>query len=126
MKPRWKPGFKQARKFDTLFFLAEAPAGEWTLRPQLGECEAVEWMTARAVLDRISAGAASAIFPTLRNLERLALFSSIAEARAHAEAHPVETVTPWIEEEDGVKWLRIPDHLGYPVTRERLTDAIRA
>lgn len=123
---RWKPGFKQARKFDTLFFLAEAPAGEWTLRPQLGECEAVEWMSARAVLDRISAGAASAIFPTLRNLERLALFSSIAEARAHAEAHPVETVTPWIEEEDGVKWLRIPDHLGYPVTRERLTDAIRA
>lgn len=123
---RWKPAFKQPRKFDTLFYLAEAPAGDWPLVAQQGECEAVEWLTAAAVLDRIATGTASAIFPTLRNLERLALFSSIAEARAHAEAHPVETVTPWIEEEDGVKWLRIPDHLGYPVTRERLNAAVRA
>lgn len=123
---RWKPAFKQPRKFDTLFFLAEAPAGDWPLRPQAGECERVEWTTATAVLDRLAAGTASAIFPTVRNLERLALFSSIAEARAHAAAHPLETITPWIEEEQGDKWLRIPDHLGYPITRERLTDAIRA
>ncbi|WP_205481068.1 NUDIX hydrolase [Sphingomonas arenae] len=123
---RWKPAFKQPRKFDTLFYLAEAPGGDWPLVAQAGECEAVEWLTAAAVLDRIAAGTASAIFPTVRNLERLALFSSIAEARAHAAAHPIETVTPWIEEEDGVKWLRIPDHLGYPVTRERLNDGIRA
>lgn len=123
---RWKPAFKQPRKFDTLFFLAEAPAGEWLLRPQAGECEDAEWISAAAVLDRIADGTASAIFPTVRNLERLALFSSLAETRAHAAAHPVETITPWIEEIDGEKWLRIPDHLGYPVTRERLHEAIRA
>lgn len=123
---RWKPAFKQPRKFDTLFYLAEAPSGEWLLTPQAGECESAEWVTAAAVLDRIAEGSAAAIFPTIRNLERLALFSSLAEARAHAEAHALETITPWIEEEDGVKWLRIPDHLGYPVTRERLSEAARA
>ena len=123
---RWKPAFKQPRKFDTLFFLAEAPAGDWPLLPQPGECEQVEWITAAAVLDRIAEGSASAIFPTVRNLERLALFASITEARIHAEAHPIETITPWIDEEDGERWLRIPEHLGYPVTRERLSDAIRA
>lgn len=123
---RWKPAFKQPRKFDTLFYLAEAPSGEWLLSPQAGECESAEWVTAAAVLDRIAEGRAAAIFPTIRNLERLALFSSLKEARAHAAAHPLETITPWIEEEDGVKWLRIPGHLGYPVTRERLSDAIRA
>lgn len=123
---RWKPAFKQPRKFDTLFYLAEAPPGDWPLSAQEGECEAVEWLSAAAVLDRIADGTATAIFPTVRNLERLARFRSIAEARMDAEAHPIETITPWIEEEDGVKWLRIPDHLGYPVTRERLSSAMRA
>ena len=123
---RWKPAFHQARRFDTLFFIARAPAGDWPLRPQEGECDSAEWLTAAAVLDRIAAGTAAAIFPTIRNLERLAQFGSFDEAAEHARAHPIETISPWIEEVDGEKWLRIPDHLGYPVTRERLTDAIRA
>jgi 8-oxo-dGTP pyrophosphatase MutT (NUDIX family) len=123
---RWKPAFHQARRFDTLFFLARAPETDWPLRPQPGECDSAEWVSAADVLRRIAAGEASAIFPTVRNLERLARLGSFKEAVAHARAHPIETVTPWIEEADGERWLRIPDHLGYPVTRERLTDAIRA
>lgn len=123
---RWRPTFSQPRKFDTLFFIAEAPPGDWPLHPQPGECDAAEWLGAAAVLDRIAAGQASAIFPTLRNLERLARFGSFAQAREDALAHPIETISPWVEEVGGEKWLRIPDHLGYPVTRERLTEAVRA
>nr|WP_294168600.1 NUDIX domain-containing protein [uncultured Sphingomonas sp.] len=123
---RWRPTFRQPRRFDTLFFIAQAPGGNWPLRPQPGECDAAEWVSAPAVLERITAGRASAIFPTVRNLERLARFGSFAEARADALAHPVETISPWVEEVDGEQWLRIPDHLGYPVTRERLTSAVRA
>ena len=121
---RWKPAFHQARIFDTLFFVAEAPAGDWHPVPQPGECEAVIWIGAAELLERIAAGHATAIFPTIRNLERLALFATVAEARADALAHPVETISPWIEEVDGVQYLRIPDHLGYPVTREPL-DRVR-
>ncbi len=123
---RWRPAFHQPRRFDTLFFITEAADQDWPLRPQSGECESAEWVSAATVLDRIAQGTASAIFPTLRNLERLARFSSFAEARADALAHPIETISPWVEEIDGEKWLRIPDHLGYPITRERLTDAVRA
>jgi 8-oxo-dGTP pyrophosphatase MutT (NUDIX family) len=123
---RWKPGFRQARTFDTLFFIAEAPPGEWPLRPQPGECERAEWLSAADTLARISAGDASAIFPTIRNLERLARFGTIADARADAQAHPIETITPWIEERDGEKWITIPPGLGYPVTSERLSKATRA
>ncbi len=123
---RWRPAFHQPRRFDTLFFLARAPTGDWPLRAQPGECESVDWLTAAQVLRRIAAGEASAIFPTVRNLERLAQFASFDEAVAHARAHAIETVSPWVEEVNGEKWLRIPDHLGYPVTAERLTDAIRA
>jgi 8-oxo-dGTP pyrophosphatase MutT (NUDIX family) len=122
---RWKPAFHQARIFDTLFFLAEAPPGDWRPIAQEAECESVEWLSARAVLDRIGRGEASAIFPTLRNLERLAGFGSIVEARADAAAHPIETITPWIAEQNGKAFLCIPEGLGYPVTREPLDQVKR-
>lgn len=122
---RWKPAFHQARIFDTLFFVAEAPAGDWQPRPQAGECETVEWLSAAEVLGRVERGEASAIFPTLRNLERLAQFESIAAARADAAAYPIETITPWIAEHDGEPHLFIPEGLGYPVTREPLASVRR-
>ncbi len=122
---RWKPAFHQARIFDTLFFIAEAPPGDWAPIPQPGECEAVIWIGAAGLLDRIATGHATAIFPTIRNLERLAQFANVAEARADALAHPVETITPWVEEVDGERVLRIPEGLGYPVTNEPLDNVTR-
>lgn len=121
---RWMPAFHQARIFDTLFFLAEAPPGDWHPTPQPGECEAVSWVGAQELLDCIAAGQATAIFPTLRNLERLAQYASIAEARADAAAYPIDTITPWIEEVDGTRYVTIPEGLGYPVLREPL-DTVR-
>ena len=122
---RWKPAFHQSRIFDTLFFLAGAPTGDWRPLPQPGECEAVEWLSAAQVLDRVADGRASAIFPTIRNLERLARFDSIAAARADAAAHAVETITPWIADFNGEPHLFIPEGLGYPVTRESLASVRR-
>lgn len=121
---RWCPNFKEARRFDTLFFLADAPADA---RASAAAAEAVRtlWASAAAVLGDIAAGRARAIFPTRRNLERLARFASLDEARADAAAHPVRKIMPWIEERDGVRWLRIPDDLGYPVTHELLETARR-
>lgn len=122
---RWCPNFKETRRFDTLFFLAEAPPDGPV--PQVAEEEAVRalWASAADILAEIAAGHAHAIFPTRRNLERLARFGSIAEARADAVRHPVQKVVPWVEDRDGVPWLRIPDGIGYPVTAELLETARR-
>ena len=122
---RWCPNFREARRFDTLFYLAEAPAD--APEPTVSEAEAVRliWASAQAVLDEIAAGDAHAIFPTRRNLERLARLGSIAEARDHASRHPVRKITPWIEERGGERMLCIPDDAGYPVTAERLETARR-
>ncbi|MEE3217901.1 MAG: NUDIX hydrolase, partial [Pseudomonadota bacterium] len=65
------------------------------------------------------------IFPTRRNLERLALFDSFAAARAQAEAIPVRTITPYIDESEGRSWLHIGEDYGYPVTREALETVAR-
>jgi 8-oxo-dGTP pyrophosphatase MutT (NUDIX family) len=121
---RWCPNFKEARRFDTLFFVAEAPRDTVAI---VAQAEAVRslWATAAQILDDVSAGRARAIFPTRRNLERLARFRSLKEAGADAALHPVRKVVPWIEGRDGARWLCIPDDLGYPITAELLESARR-
>jgi 8-oxo-dGTP pyrophosphatase MutT (NUDIX family) len=117
---RWVPKFHAVRKFDTLFFVAECPAGDWEPRVIEDECAGAFWLSAEEFLERERRGEARLIFPTRRTLERLAQHSSFAEIRADALAHPIEPVTPWVEERDGEKFITIPSHLGFPVTEERL------
>jgi len=122
---RWCPTFKEARRFDTWFFIAEAPAGAAT--PSVAEAEAVRtlWASAAEILHEADSDRARIIFPTRRNLERLARFSSIEEARSDAARHPVRKIVPWIEKRSGVEWLCIPEDAGYPVTSELLETARR-
>lgn len=121
---RWMPAHRHMRIFDTLFFLARAPdGGKATV--DATENVGLTWTTAQALLDEADAGRAVIIFPTRRNLERLARFESFEDAVADARAHPIRTVTPWTEARDGVEHLCIPDDLGYPVTSEPLTGAVR-
>ncbi|MEO8547188.1 MAG: NUDIX domain-containing protein [Sphingomicrobium sp.] len=117
---RWLPNFHVTRRFDTLFFLARAPAGDWLPNVIAGECSGAFWLTAANALERERSGDARLIFPTRRNLERLALHSSFDAMRADAQAHSIEPITPWVEEDSGEKFINIPDHLGYPITREKL------
>jgi len=123
---RWMPAFKHARKFDTLFYLVAAPAGDWHPHPQPGECEAAEWANPTELLARIERGAASAIFPTKRNLERLGRHRDLAAALDDARSHTLETIIPWIEEIGGEPHVRIPEGRGYPVISEPLATAFRA
>jgi len=122
---RWCPTFQEARRFDTLFFVAEAPGGAAVATASEAEAVRTLWATAEEVLEEADSGRGRIIFPTRRNLERLARFASIEEARADAERHPARKVVPWIEERGGDKWLCIPDDLGYPVTAELLETARR-
>jgi len=123
---RWMPAFKQTRRFDTMFFIAAALPGPWPPRPQPGECQAAEWASAQALLDRIEAGTDHAIFPTKRNLERLARFATFDEALADALMHSLDTIIPWVEERDGEPHVCLPADRGYPVTSEPLATAFRA
>lgn len=115
---RWVPKFHAVRRFDTMFYVAEAPPGEWQPMIIAGECSAARWVGAAQVLALEQDGKAKLIFPTRRTLERLALHASFAAICADAKAHPIEPVSPWIEDRDGQQYITIPSHLGYPVTAE--------
>jgi hypothetical protein len=83
------------------------------------------WVSAQGALDAAERGEIKLIFPTRRNLERLALFASYHEARAQAEAIPVRTIKPQVVEEGGKAWLTILTDAGYPVTAELLENVAR-
>ncbi len=117
---RWKPNFRHERVFDTWFFIAEPPhEGEGV--EDGGESVSSRWATAQQVIDDAADGKCAIIFPTHRNLERLAACESFAAARAHAEAHPVKLITPWIEQRKGAAHICIPGDAGYPVTSEEVS-----
>ncbi|MGC5797547.1 NUDIX hydrolase [Sphingomonas sp. NFX23] len=122
---RWRPAHAHARIFDTRFYLARLPAD--APAPRVDETENVHlfWATAAHILAETDAGHATIIFPTRRNLERLAQFADFDAAVANARAHPIRTVTPWTEIRNGVEYLCIPDDLGYPITSEPMSDAVR-
>ena len=122
---RWLPQHAHMRIFDTRFYLARLPAGAPAATVDETENVRLLWATAAQVLADADAGRATIIFPTRRNLERLAQFATFDEAAAHARAIPVRTITPWTEERDGHPHLCIPADLGYPVTAEPMREAQR-
>jgi 8-oxo-dGTP pyrophosphatase MutT (NUDIX family) len=122
---RWCPNFRETRRFDTLFYLADAPPGANLTSADKAEAVRAFWASAASVIEEIEAGSAHAIFPTRRNLERLAQFASIDELRADAARHPVRTITPWVEERAGKRFVCIPEDAGYPVTSEPFETARR-
>lgn len=122
---RWCPTFKETRNFDTLFFVARAPSDSSAPLADAVESVHALWITAVDMLARADRSDARIIFPTRRNLERLARFSSFEDAEADARAFPIETIVPWIESRNETDWLCIPENRGYPVTAERMEDVRR-
>lgn len=123
---RWLPHQGVAHRiFDTRFYLARWPDGAPEPAVDGNENSRLFWSSARDTLAAADAGRVRMIFPTRRNLERLALFNRFDDAVADARAHPIETITPWIEVRDGVEHLCIPDGLGYPVTAQPFATVLR-
>jgi len=118
---RWRPKHAHMRVFDTRFFLADLGTGAVELAVDATENTHLFWASAAEALRLADAGQIAVIFPTRRNLERLAQFATFAEVKTHAETIPVRTVTPFMGERDGQRWLLIPEGQGYPVDGEALS-----
>jgi 8-oxo-dGTP pyrophosphatase MutT (NUDIX family) len=123
---RWHPKRGEVSKaFDTRFYITRMDDDGQAASVDATENVRLFWSGAQEVIAFCDRGEGRIIYPTRRNLERLAQFASFAELAAHARATPVETVTPWIEERADGRFLCIPGHLGYPVTSEALDSAFR-
>ncbi len=112
---RWYPKHLQHRLFDTRFYAARRE-GEAEAVHDADEAAHLLWLTAEDALRDAATGTHRLMFPTARNLERLAAHASLAALRAHVAATPWHIITPVPCEIDGTVHLRIPEDAGYPVT----------
>ncbi|MBY8824847.1 NUDIX hydrolase [Sphingomonas colocasiae] len=123
---RWCPNFRETRAFDTRFYIARLPENAPEPSVDASENTHIFWADADTVLDRARSGAARVIFPTWRNLERLALFADFDAAAAYSANYPIRLIRPWVEQRESGPYLLIPDDLGYPVTEQPLSEVSRA
>ena len=122
---RWRPRHKEIRVFDTRFYLADLGTGAVDLAVDDTENTHLFWASAAEALDMADRGEIKVIFPTRRNLERLAQFGSFADALGHVATFPSCMITPFMEMREGQPWLVIPADAGYPVDGEKLESAAR-
>jgi len=93
---RWVTPWWEPKRYDTHFFIAEAPAGQEPLHENR-EVEEVFSMTPRAACEAAAAGEVRFLPPTATLLDRLSRTASLAEALA-IEAHALEVpIEPWLE-----------------------------
>jgi 8-oxo-dGTP pyrophosphatase MutT (NUDIX family) len=109
---RWITPVEVKIRFDTLFFLAELPAGQ---EPRVDgrECVDLRWFTPRAALEAHRADRLALVFPTIKHLEQLAPFASVRALFEHARTLTVEPVLPRVVVDGDSARVLLPGEPGY-------------
>lgn len=99
-------------RFDTHFFLAEAPAG---VDPVIDGEEIVDhrWFTPVEALRAGETGEIDLVFPTIKHLEQFSTFPSAAALLAHAAASEVVPVLPKVIMGGETARVVLPGEPGY-------------
>jgi len=120
---RWIAPAVVPKRFDTRFYIAEAPA-EQVAACDGSEAVEAEWIAPDEALRLAALGERTIIFPTRMNLRRLAESRTVAAALAAARARPLVTVEPVIERRADGAWLVLPEALGYGAVEEAFASAM--
>ena len=108
----WITPVGMPKRFDTHFFMAVAPADQVGSHDGHESVDSV-WVSPQEALDGAKSGRFTVIFPTERNLYKLAR-QSTAEAALHAaRSNPVVTVLPIVTRGETSRQLRIPVEADY-------------
>jgi 8-oxo-dGTP pyrophosphatase MutT (NUDIX family) len=109
---RWITPEEVKVRFDTWFFMAEAPPrAEPT--PDGGECVDARWLRPDAALDAHSRDELMLVFPTIKHLEALANFESVAAALAGARRQETVPVQPKVVIRGDSARILLPGEPGY-------------
>ncbi len=109
------------KRFDTHFFLVAAPEDQLAIHDGYESVDSV-WIRPVDAVAQAESGERTIIFPTLRNLEKLARYDSVNAALEGSRQEEIVTVLPWTEKrEDGV-YLCIPENAGYSLSEEKMPE----
>ena len=101
------------KRFDTWFFLAEAPEDQVALHDGSELVDSVWIGAAGRRSTRRRAGKRTLVHATTKNLELLAEGGTVTGALSQASERKIVTVQPWVEQRDGKRFLHIPEGAGY-------------
>ncbi|HEY5438712.1 MAG TPA: hypothetical protein VIJ99_07415 [Acidimicrobiales bacterium] len=101
------------RRFDTRFFVALAPEGQVATH-DAGETVADQWIRPKVALDARRRGELDMIFPTVRNLEAIADFTTSAQVLDFARSlTTIPCIEPRMVTTNGVVSILMPGDEGY-------------
>jgi 8-oxo-dGTP pyrophosphatase MutT (NUDIX family) len=83
----------EPRRYNTHFFFAAAPPDQ-AARADAHETHDGIWIAPARALELHRAGGMHLVYPTIKHLERLSAFDSVAAAQSYARTKPVLTIMP--------------------------------
>ena len=111
---RWVTPEMVKTRFDAWFFLALAPPHS-PPKPDGTETTEAAWFEPRAALDACAAGDLALVFPTIKQLEQLAPFTSSEEAIEAMRGRAVEPILPKVIGSREDHRVVLPGDPDYPV-----------
>jgi 8-oxo-dGTP pyrophosphatase MutT (NUDIX family) len=115
---RWITPAEVKIRFDTWFFVAQAPA-DAAPRVDGEECVDWCWRTPADALAAQRAGELLLVFPTIKHLEQLATFADAGALIEHARVQEVRPIQPRVVVEGEVARILLPGDPGYEVAGAR-------
>ncbi len=100
------------KRFDTWFFLAEAPPEQVGMHDGKESTDSI-WLSPREALEGGASGRFTLPFPTTRNLIKLGKHRTVKAALDAASLDKIVTVMPVMTRLNGGRQLRIPADAGY-------------
>lgn len=110
------------KRFDTHFYLAVAPGDQVALHDGYESVDSV-WITPQQAVADAKTGKHTVIFPTLRNIEKLAASTTSQAAIKAAHESDIIPVMPWIEQRADGGYVCIPPEAGYVISEEKIPDS---
>lgn len=107
------------KRFDTMFYLAEAPPDHLAVHDGQESVDSV-WISPADALAGAASSKYTIIFPTRLNVEMLGESDSVAGAMQAARARDIVSVLPWTERRDDGNYLCIPLDAGYSISEEKM------
>jgi 8-oxo-dGTP pyrophosphatase MutT (NUDIX family) len=109
---RWITPAEVKTRFDTWFFVVEAPPSA-TPRVDGAECVDARWIRPQQALGECTADRLQLVFPTIKHLEQLAGFPTVAATVEAATAREVVPVQPRIVVTNGGPRVLLPGESGF-------------
>jgi|YNPNPStandDraft_1061719.scaffolds.fasta_scaffold01355_7 8-oxo-dGTP pyrophosphatase MutT (NUDIX family) len=109
----------EIRRFDTRFFVARQPDGQWPVHDTIEMTKSV-WVRPAEALERYEAGEILLMPPTLKTLDELSRFRTAEDLFEHVQARKIEPLLPQAFSFEGGYGIRLPYDPQYTIASYKL------